>query len=141
MKKYGSLLALCAFLFGTPARSSAGPDKPAARQERKVDWHLGSRVGVFIPAGTTNVRIHLEKIQGEKITINLRDSDKNVLLTYDIARRRCGMNAQLINLSELPDDRYEVEITNGFEKVLHNFKLVTKPPIQKQASRDIYEFI
>lgn len=139
MKHHFKLLVLL-FLHGaTLSRVNADNTKRDSRNVHNVDWHLAPRVGIFALIGTANIRIHLDKIHKEKITIRVRDGEQNLLLSYNLSRRQCGKKAQVINLGELPDDYYKIEVSNGVETVAHDFKLTTSPRLNVDAQRKISE--
>lgn len=141
MKHRLQLVLLLLLLASTDIRVNAANLKRDPPDVHGSEWHLAPRIGIFALIGTTNIRIHLDKIHKEKITIRVKDGKQNVLLSYNLSRRLCGMKAQVINFGELPDDQYRVEVSNGVETVAHEFKLTTSPRLTVDAQRKISEIL
>lgn len=137
MKKYLSI-SLLVMGFSFSINNLSALPIPLSHPLTNFNWRLMTRVGIFIPAGTANVRVNLHKFQGERITIRLRDSECNVLLSYNVARRRSGFEAQVISLRELPDDSYLLEVSNGVEVVSRDIRLMTRSAVTIESSRYIY---
>jgi hypothetical protein len=80
------------------------------------------------------LNIGLDKQTGGAVEIRLKSADGSVLYTQHVGKNESKYRTRL-NLSELPDGVYKVEITNGAETTTHNVTLSTQRP--ETASRQV----
>ncbi len=73
------------------------------------------------------LNIALDKETGGAVDIKLKNSDGSVVYTQHLGKNESKYRTRL-NLSELPDGVYQVEITNGVDVTTHSVTLSTQQP-------------
>lgn len=73
------------------------------------------------------LQIALNKETGGAVVVQLKDKEGTVLFSQYVGKSETTSRLRL-NLSELPDGAYQVEITNGVDTITHNVKLSTQQP-------------
>ncbi|QHV94389.1 MULTISPECIES: T9SS type A sorting domain-containing protein [Spirosoma] len=71
--------------------------------------------------------IALDKETGGTVDVRLKNSDGSVVYSKHLGKNESKYRTRL-NLSELPDGVYQVEITNGVETTTQNVTLATQQP-------------
>ncbi|WP_338869639.1 T9SS type A sorting domain-containing protein [Spirosoma sp. SC4-14] len=84
------------------------------------------KAGIYTTADG-KLNIALDKQSGGAVDIRLKDTTGEVLYTHHIGKNDTKYRTRL-NLSELPDGTYQVEITNGAETSSHMVNLSTQKP-------------
>jgi outer membrane lipoprotein-sorting protein len=73
------------------------------------------------------LRISLDKETGGPVDIRLKNEDGAVVYNHHLDKKDTQYRSRL-NLSELPDGTYQVEITNGTETSTQSITISTKKP-------------
>ncbi|WP_461127304.1 hypothetical protein [Spirosoma aerophilum] len=73
------------------------------------------------------LNIGLDKQTGGTVEIRLKSADGSVLFTQRVGKNESKYRTRL-NLDELPDGVYKVEISNGVETTTQNITLSTQRP-------------
>jgi hypothetical protein len=73
------------------------------------------------------LQIALEKETGGAVDIKLKNRDGRVFFSQHLGKKEKAARLRL-NLSELPDGEYQLEVTNGVDVTTHNVQLSTKQP-------------
>ena len=79
---------------------------------------------------TTNsgkLSIALDKPTGNAVDIRFKSTNGDVLYSKHLGKRANQYRTRL-NLSDLPDGVYQVEITSGVEKTMHSVTISTQQP-------------
>ncbi|MVM35922.1 T9SS type A sorting domain-containing protein [Spirosoma sp. HMF4905] len=80
---------------------------------------------------TTNsgkLSIALDKQKGGAVDVSLKDAEGKVVFTRHLGKNESKYRTRL-NLSELADGVYQVEITNGVETTSHKVTIATQQPV------------
>ena len=73
------------------------------------------------------LQIALNKETGGMVYVQLKDAAGQVLFSQQVGKNETASRLRL-NLSDLPDGAYQVEISNGVDTTIHNVKLATQKP-------------
>ncbi|MDB5239861.1 MAG: hypothetical protein JWP57_486 [Spirosoma sp.] len=84
------------------------------------------KTGIYSTA-EGKLQIALEKETGGAVDVKLKNKDGKVLFSQHLGKKEKAARLRL-NLSELPDGEYQVEVTNGVDVTTHNVQLSTKQP-------------
>ncbi|MFD2932716.1 T9SS type A sorting domain-containing protein [Spirosoma flavum] len=82
--------------------------------------------GIYTSIGG-NVNIALDKQTGGVVEIQLKNTEGKVLYNQHVGKKETKSRTRL-NVNELPDGVYTVEITNGVETTTHNVTISTPQP-------------
>ncbi|GAB3642712.1 T9SS type A sorting domain-containing protein [Spirosoma arcticum] len=74
---------------------------------------------------TGKLQIALDKQAGGSVTVQLKDSDGQLLYSQHLGKKETSFRTRL-NVDELPDGNYVLEITNGVETTRQTITLKTK---------------
>lgn len=106
--------------------SSVAASKPGDRRIAPVTY----KTGIYSTAeGKLNIAI--DKEAGGAVDIRLTSAKGDLLFTQRVGKNEKTSRMRL-DVSQLPDGLYQVEITNGVETATHNLTLSTK-----QADRPV----
>lgn len=119
------------------ALAGCGGQALAQHYASESTWQLTPRVAIYAASDQIEIRVQIEKYKGERIQVKLRDGAGQVLISYNVARRKSGVVGQSLAVDSLPDDVYEVEVNNGFEVVRREFKLTTSLPVVPKQTREL----
>ena len=84
------------------------------------------KTGIYTTA-EGKLQISLEKETGGAVDIKLKNADGKVFFTQHLSKKERAVRLRL-NLSELPDGEYKLEVTNGVDVTTHSVQLSTKQP-------------
>ena len=84
-------------------------------------------VGMFQSANTLKMNVMIEKSTDKDLTVVLKDSKGEILITERVAKKDKSYHAKY-DLSELEDGKYTFEFTKGDEKLVKEVNLVTTKP-------------
>ena len=84
------------------------------------------QTGIFTTA-TGKLQIALDKQTGGAIDIRLKNAEGNVVYRQHVGKNESKFRTRL-NMDELPDGVYQVEVTNGVETTTHAVTLSTNQP-------------
>ena len=84
------------------------------------------KTGIYTTA-EGKLQIGLEKETGGAVDIKLKNADGKVFFTQHLSKKERAVRLRL-NLSELPDGEYKLEVTNGVDVTTHSVQLSTKQP-------------
>jgi hypothetical protein len=84
------------------------------------------KTGIYSTA-EGKLQIALEKETGGAVDIKLKNADGKVYFTQRLGKKEKAVRLRL-NLSELPDGEYKLEVSNGVDVTTHNVLLSTKQP-------------
>ncbi|AKD56783.1 T9SS type A sorting domain-containing protein [Spirosoma radiotolerans] len=84
------------------------------------------KTGVY-STKTGRLHISLDKATGGRVDIRLIDADGKALYTQHLGKNEKGCRVRL-NLSDLEDGAYTLEITNGVETTTQTVTIATKQP-------------
>jgi len=73
------------------------------------------------------LNIALDKETGGAVDVRLKTTSGNVVYSKHIGKKQSTYRARL-NMSELPDGVYQVEVTNGVDTTTHTVTLSTQQP-------------
>ncbi|MBD2757003.1 T9SS type A sorting domain-containing protein [Spirosoma validum] len=107
--------------FATSAATFANPN-PGGRTAAVASYQ--SSVYTTING---KLSIALDKQTVGAVDVRLKNDKGDVLYSQHLGKKESQYRTRL-NLSELPDGAYEVEITNGVDKTTHKLTLSTKTP-------------
>lgn len=72
--------------------------------------------------------IALDKEVGGAVDVQLKNKDGKVLYSQHLGKKESKYR-RLLNVSELPDGDYQVEITNGVERSMHTVTIATQQSV------------
>jgi len=98
--------------------AEANPGRPA----NAVSYKAGIYTSV-----DGKLNIALDKQTGGAVDIRLKDTTGQVIYAQHVSKNDTKYRTRL-NLSELPDGTYQVEVTNGVETTSHTINLTTQKP-------------
>ena len=113
-------LALSTATFAKPVEIKA-PTRPTAPATYQV--------GMFPSVDGTRLNVIIDKASGGHVDIRLKEADGTVLYSQHVGKKEATLRVKL-NVSELPDGDYLVEVTNGVETITKNVTLSTKTPVE-----------
>jgi len=113
-------LALGTATFANPVEIKA-PTRPTAPATYQV--------GMFSSVDGTRLNVIVDKASGGHVDIRLKEADGTVLYSQHVGKKEATLRVKL-NVSELPDGDYLVEVTNGVETITKNITLSTKTPVE-----------
>lgn len=91
------------------------------------------KTGIYTtPYGQLNIALDKEK--GGAVDVRLKGTDGKVLYSEHVGKNERNYRVRL-NMTELADGVYQVEVTNGVETTIQNVTISTSQPIT--ASRTI----
>ena len=122
MKNLIKSLALALTLGIVTSAASFADMKPIGRPNGAVMY----RAGVYTTV-KGNLNIALDKETGGTIDVRLKNADGTVLYSQQVGKSESQYRSRL-NLSVLPDGKYQVEITNGVDTTTHTITLATQQP-------------
>jgi hypothetical protein len=73
------------------------------------------------------LRIALDKEPGGRVDIKLKSADGKILFVQHLGKKQ-QTSRMLLDLNNLPDGTYQVEITNGVETTTQTVTLATQQP-------------
>ena len=114
---------LVAFSLSFVTLSAALADgTPAARPATVATYKTGIYSTI---EGKLNIA--LEKETGGVVDIRMKSADGKVLFSQHLGKKEKSARVRL-DMSDLQDGNYQVEITNGVETTVHNVTLSTPQP-------------
>jgi hypothetical protein len=111
-----AIAALSAMTFISNATDNVAPTKATTFE-----------VGMFQSANTLKMNVMIEKTTDKDLTVVLKDSKGEILITERVAKKDKSYHAKY-DLSELEDGKYTFEFTKGDEKLVKEVNLVTTKP-------------
>jgi hypothetical protein len=84
-------------------------------------------VGMYQSANTLKMNVIIEKTTDKDLTVILKDSKGDILITERVAKKDKSYHAKY-DLSQLEDGKYTFEFTKGDEKLVKEVNLVTTKP-------------
>jgi hypothetical protein len=111
-----AIAALTAMTFISNATDNVEPTKATTFE-----------VGMFQSANTLKMNVMIEKTTDKDLTVVLKDSKGDILITERVAKKDKSYHAKY-DLSELEDGKYTFEFTKGDEKLVKEVNLVTTKP-------------
>ncbi|GAA4467430.1 hypothetical protein GCM10023189_51090 [Nibrella saemangeumensis] len=85
------------------------------------------KAAVFASASATTLNVMIEKEMGGRVEIRLKDASGRVLHTNHL-QKKDGKFWSKLNMSNLADGTYRVEVTNGVETTVKDITLSTQSP-------------
>lgn len=122
MKTLIKSLALALSLAVVTAAASFAETNPVGRPAAAASYKTGVYSTV---AGKLNIA--LDKATGGAVDIRLKDTSGKVLYAQHVGKNEHSCRLRL-NLNDLEDGVYQLEITNGVETTSQNVTLSTKQP-------------
>ncbi|QIP12569.1 T9SS type A sorting domain-containing protein [Spirosoma aureum] len=122
MKTFIKPLLLTLSLGILTSLTSFSEAKPIGRPTGAVAY----KAGVYTTVNG-KLNIALDKETGGTVDIRLKNAQGAVLYSQHLNKNESQYRTRL-NLSDLPDGVYQVEITNGVETTTHNITLSTQQP-------------
>lgn len=122
MKTFIKSLALALSLGVVTSAVSIVEAKPIGRPTAIAAYKSGIYTSV---GGKLNVA--LDKQTGGTVDVRLKGSDGKVMFVEHIGKNQTQYRTRL-NLSELPDGVYQLEITNGVETTTQQVTIATEKP-------------
>lgn len=114
---------LVAFSLGLVTLSASVADaNPIGRRTAAATY----KASVY-PTIQGKLQIALDKETGGTVVVQSKDKEGQVLFSQHVGKNETTSRLRL-NLSELPDGAYQVEITNGVDTTTHSVKLSTQKP-------------
>lgn len=90
-------------------------------------------VSTFVSADN-NIRLAVKKNVPERVQISLRDAGGQVVFSYNLSKKDMNYAAKL-DVSELNDGTYQLEIISGAERIIKKLNLSSKPiEVQRKVS-------
>lgn len=87
----------------------------------------GSYQSAIYTTNSGKLSIALDKQAGSAVDIRFKNTDGEVLYSKHLGKNESKYRTRL-NLSDLPDGVYQVEITSGIEKTMHSVTISTQQP-------------
>ncbi len=116
-------LALSLGIVTSAASFAAVPEtNPIGRPSKVASY----KTGIYSTV-TGKLHISLDKTVGGRVDIRLTDTDGRVLYVQHLGKNEQGCRIRL-NLSDLEDGTYNLEITNGIETTTQTITLSTQQP-------------
>ncbi|GAB3889775.1 T9SS type A sorting domain-containing protein [Spirosoma agri] len=122
MKTFLQSLALALTVSIVTTATSLAEAKPIGRPNGTVAY----RAGIYTTMNG-NLSIALDKETGGTVDVRLKNAEGTVLYSQQVSKNESQYRSRL-NLSDLPDGTYQVEITNGVETKTHTITLSTQQP-------------
>ena len=122
MKTLIKSLAVALSLGFITSVASFAETNPGGRSTTAASYQTGIYTSI-----DGKLNIGLDKQTGGTVDIRLKSADGKVLYTQHVGKNESKYRTRL-NLDELPDGVYKVEITNGVETTTHNVTLSTQRP-------------
>ena len=122
MKTLIKSLALALSLGIITSAASFAEANPGGRPTAAVAYQSGVYTTV-----NGKLNIALDKQTGGVVDIKLKNAIGEVVYSQHVGKNESKYRTRL-NLSELPDGVYQVEITNGVETTTHTITLSTQQP-------------
>ncbi len=122
MKTLIKSLALALTLGFVTSVASFADANPGSRPSAVASYQSGIYTSV-----DGKLNICLDKQKGGAVDIQLKSTDGKILYSQHLGKNERKYRTRL-NLDELPDGVYQVEITNGVETTKHNVTLSTHQP-------------
>lgn len=123
MKTLIASLALSASLAFTNPAASFGNNGPGNQPTTVATYKTG-----IYPLTGGRLNIALDKETGGPVDIHLKDSNGNVLYRQHLGKHERTYRVRL-NLSDLSDGTYQLEITNGVNTTQQTVTLTTQPSV------------
>lgn len=117
------LLLVSTATFATPVADTKAPSRPTTP--------VTYRVGVFPSGDGASLNVVVDKQSGGKVDILLKDVNGNVLYNQRVGKKEATIRVKL-NLSQLADGQYRLDVTNGAQTTTQNVTLSTKTPVQPE---------
>ncbi|UFH54713.1 T9SS type A sorting domain-containing protein [Spirosoma sp. KNUC1025] len=122
MKTFIKSFALALSLGILTAGVSVSEAKPIGRPTSAVSYKTGIYTSV-----SGKLHIALDKQTGGAVDIRLKNADGKIMYREHLGKNESKYRTQL-DMSELPDGVYQVEITNGVDVTTHSVTLSTEQP-------------
>ena len=106
----------------TPAVTSFANANPGGNPKVAATF----KTGIYTTT-SGKLQIALDKETGGPVDIRLVNTDGSVLYSQHLGKNDQTFRARL-NLNDLPDGNYKLEITNGVDKTQHTVTVATKLP-------------
>ena len=120
MKTLIKSFALALTLTATTISATFADGTPAGRPSNVASF----KSGVYSTAAG-KLHVSLDKETGGKVTIRLKDNRGAVLYNQHLGKNETTYRTRL-DLSDLPDGTYELELTNGVETTRQTVTISTK---------------
>ncbi len=126
MKTNFKTLALAASLLIAPlaAALATTPGTVEPKEPTAIEANNSLSVNAFRVAGTANLRMFIQKNDQSAVRVELKNEEGELFYESAIGKRANG-KAYLLNLSELPNGHYTIEVSNRDKKVVKAFDLTT----------------
>lgn len=122
MNTFAKSLAIALSVGILTAASSFSEARPIGRPTAVASY----KSGLYVSAGS-KLNIALDKQTGGTVDVRLKNAEGSVVFSQRVGKNESAYRTRL-NLSELPDGVYQVEITNGVETTTHTITLATEQP-------------
>ena len=122
MKTLIKSLALALSLAVVTSSATFAETNPGSNSKAGVTY----KTGIYMTQGG-KLNIALDKEKGGTVTINLKSADGRVLFTQYVGKKNQIYRTRL-NLSELEDGAYVVEVTNGVDTTTQSITIATQQP-------------
>lgn len=122
MKTLIKSLALALTLSAVTSAVSVAETNPGSRPTSSVAYKTG-----IYTTQTGQLHIALDKQTGGAVDVRLKRADGKVLFTQHVGKNESKYRTRL-NLNELSDGVYQVEVTNGAETTTQNVTISTQQP-------------
>lgn len=116
-----AIAALSAMTFISNATNKVAPTGVAPTKAATFE------VGMFQSVNSMKMNVMIEKTTDKNLTVILKDSKGEVLITERVAKNDKSYHAKY-DLSELEDGKYTFEFTKGDEKLVKEINLITTKP-------------
>ncbi|RAJ96050.1 putative secreted protein (Por secretion system target) [Larkinella arboricola] len=90
-------------------------------------------VGLYPSVQTAKVNVMVAKEKGTALDVLLLDGQGTVLATHRLAKNETSTRTRF-DLNQLQDGTYTVVVSDGSSKIIKDFNLQTKKPVQAERS-------
>lgn len=123
MKKLTTTIAIALLAFTTvTATPFTGKEK---KETVKADFASSS----YLVKNTSTIKVFVEKTVNSTVNIKLRDLNGKILTNQTVWKAQTG-GAFQFDLSNLPDNTYELVISNGSKTEVKQIKINTNTPTE-----------
>jgi flagellar hook assembly protein FlgD len=139
MKRTLQTLALAASLLAVstvaaPFANATTPGTVEPKEPVAVEAANSFSVYAKLSGNRNELRFFVQKSTAAPVWIELKNADGEVLYTSALGKR-CNGKALVLNVSELPDGQYTVEVSNRDKKDVKSFVLQTPAPTRSVVVR------
>lgn len=119
------VVALCGLMMSGAAMASNGPGTAENVDKKRASFE----VGLYRIQNSLSMRLLLEKVDGEKVYVLLKDQNGRILHEETLTKKM-RKYSRSFDFSQITDGKYTLEVTNGEQSIQKEIRLSTTDVVE-----------